>query len=367
MDSIRTWTHPETQPLAEEAAHWLIELEEPGPTTLQDFGTWLRASPRHVEEFLLVSAVWKEFEGLDAERRMQIQQLIDEANQNVTVTKLAPETAHSATRDAPSQPSRRKALSLAASLAASVLAGVALWFFAATSPDVYTTSRGEQRAFKLDDGSIVYLNTQSRVEVQFSRKARNVRLLDGEAMFAVEHDAARPFRVISDDTVIRAIGTRFNVYRSNAGTTVSVVEGIVEISPTKFEPQPPSSRQPTIPAPVAVNTPVIAEVKRLGAGEQARVSHDGEIVKRDLPDLEQIVAWRDRTLVFRGESLEDVAREFNRYNELQVRLDGDLVRSKRLTGVFDADDPHSLILFLSRDPSLQITDDGTREVVIRQR
>jgi len=107
-------------------------------------------------------------------------------------------------------------------------------------------------------------------------------------------------------------------------------------------------------------------VKRLGAGEQARVSHDGEIVKRDLPDLKQIVAWRDRTLVFRGDSLEDVATQFNRYNELQVRLEGDLVRSKRLTGVFDADDPRSLILFLRRDPTLQITEDGAREVIIRQ-
>ena len=96
------------------------------------------------------------------------------------------------------------------------------------------------------------------------------------------------------------------------------------------------------------------------------MTHAGEIVKRDLPDLEQIVAWRDRTLVFRGDSLEDVAREFNRYNELQVRLQGDLVRNKRLTGVFNADDPRSLILFLRRDPSLEVTEDGAREVIIRQ-
>ena len=250
MDSTMTRPYNETQPLAEEAAHWLIELEEPGPKTLNDFGAWLRASPRHVEEFLLVSAVWKEFEGFDAERRIQIQQLIEEATRNVT--RLAPEAVPPATHATSSQRSRRRTLPLVVSLAASILAGVALWFFAA--PDVYATARGEQRAFKLGDGSIVYLNTQSRVEVQFSRSARNVRLLEGEAMFAVEHDAARPFRVLSDDTVIQAIGTQFNVYRSNAGTTVSVVEGIVEISPTKVEPQPTRSRQPTIPATVAARS-----------------------------------------------------------------------------------------------------------------
>ena len=363
-----TWGRHETQPLAEEAAHWLIELEEPEPKTLHDFSAWLRASPRHMEEFLLVSTVWKEFEGFDAERRLQIQQLIDEATEPVIrpVTPLAPDVVQPAAHAPPSHPSRRSTLYLAASLAASVLAGVALWFFVATAPDVYATSRGEQRAVKLNDGSIVYLNTQSHVEVQFSRQVRNVRLLEGEAMFAVEHDPARPFRVISDDTVIQAIGTQFNVYRSNAGTTVSVVEGIVEISPTEYEAQPPISRQPTIPVTMAASRPPIAEVNRLRAGQQARVARDGEIVKRELPDLQQIVAWRERTLVFRGDSLEDVAREFNRYNELQVRLEGDLVRSKRLTGVFDADDPRSLILFLRRDPSLQITDDGAHEVVIRQ-
>jgi transmembrane sensor len=364
MESTMTWRRPDTQPLAEEAAHWLIELEEPGPKTLNDFSAWLRASPRHVEEFLLVSTVWKEFEGFDAERRLQIQQLIEEATQ--TVTRLAPDVVPPAAHAAPSQLSRRRTLSVAASLAASVLAAVALWFFAATAPDVYATSRGEQRAVKLNDGSIVYLNTQSRVEVQFSRQVRNVRLLEGEAMFAVEHDPARPFRVISDDTVIQAIGTQFNVYRSNAGTTVSVVEGIVELSPTEYETQPPDSRQPVIPATVAASRPPIAEMNRLRAGQQARVARDGEIVKRELPDLQQIVAWRERTLVFRGDSLEDVAREFNRYNELQVRLEGDRVRGKRLTGVFDADDPRSLILFLRRDPSLQITDDGAHEVIIRQ-
>ncbi len=92
------------------------------------------------------------------------------------------------------------------------------------------TSLGEQRFFKLDDGSVLYLNTQSRVEVRYSRAARVVRLIEGEAMFTVEHDAARPFRVMAGPTVIQAVGTRFNVYRTRLSTTVSVVEGVVKIA-----------------------------------------------------------------------------------------------------------------------------------------
>ena len=45
------------------------------------------------------------------------------------------------------------------------------------------------------DGSIVYLNARSRIRVDFSREARDVELDQGEAVFKVAHDTARPFRV----------------------------------------------------------------------------------------------------------------------------------------------------------------------------
>jgi transmembrane sensor len=360
-----SWAHTETHPLAEEAAQWLIELEEPGPQALQAFATWLERSPRHVEEFLLAAAVWKEFDDFDVDRRMEIRQLIDAARSNVR--QLHPEAASG--RDdgrLERPPSRYRMLAVVSAIAASVLAGIALWLFGTGTPDVYATSRGEQRAFKLDDGSVVYLNTQSRVEVRFSDAARDIRLLEGEAMFTVEHDAARPFRVTADHTVIQAVGTRFNVYRNVAGTTVSVVEGIVQISPMEdLAAQSRSLSTASDDGPTAAQQ-VAAGPARVAAGEQVRVSRDGEIVKRAVPDLANVVAWRERRLVFRGDTLEDVAREFNRYNTLQIRLEDDAVRGRRLTGVFDADDPRSLVLFLGRDATLAV-EDGPQEVVIRQR
>jgi len=196
---------------------------------------------------------------------------------------------------------------------------------------------------------------------------RSIRLLEGEALFNVEHDPARPFRVIAGPTVIEAIGTRFNVYRTDAGTTVSVVEGIVEISPTippalsaRAAPPPRSDAQPQV-------RPVSVVAERVVAGEQARVSLEGEIVKEAVPDRARVVAWRERRLVFRGDPLEDVVREFNRYNELQIRLEGDALRARRLTGVFDADDPMSLLQFLTRDGTLIVDETGGDEIVIRER
>ena len=71
-------------------------------------------------------------------------------------------------------------------------------------------------------------------------------------------------------------------------------------------------------------------------------------------------------LVFRDDSLDAVATEFNRYNSLQLRVDGDVAKNKHITGVFSADDPRSLVLFLERDADLSITTQGD-EIVIRQR
>ena len=58
--------------------------------------------------------------------------------------------------------------------------------------------------------------------------------------------------------------------------------------------------------------------------------------KREPTDITQTVAWRERRLVFTKEALADIAEEFNRYNRApQIRVEGDIARNTRYTGVFD--------------------------------
>jgi transmembrane sensor len=104
----------------------------------------------------------------------------------------------------------------------------------------------------------------------------------------------------------------------------------------------------------------------VSAGEQARVSPAGEVEKRAVPGLAQLVSWRERRLIFRGDSLEDVATEFNRYNSLQLKVEGETARNRHITGVFSADDPRSFVLFLERDADLVVTQHAD-DIVIRQR
>lgn len=350
--------HLENAALAEAAAHWLVELDEPGADTLRQFAAWLQTSPRHVEEFLLVAAVWKEFDHFDPARRVDIQRLIEEAQRNLQVVAL-PSSAAAVSTGSPARKSSRLAWFAAAAAAALVMAILAWRLMPSVGSREYATAKGEQRALKLEDGSVIYLNTQSRVDVHYSPHVRAIDLREGEAMFNVEHDPARPFRVMAGATVIQAVGTRFNVYRSSTGAVVSVVEGVVQISP---EASSPVRVNP--PAQDVVSKPSEPHRARVSAGEQAQIARDGAIVTHSVPDLARLVAWRERRLVFRGDSLEEVATQFNRYNAVQIHIEDGALRDRQITGVFDADDPRSFIQFLSRDATLSVEEDSD-EVRVR--
>jgi ferric-dicitrate binding protein FerR (iron transport regulator) len=67
--------------LAERAAQWLIMLieNEMLPKARQDFAEWLKISPRHAEEFLLVMAVWMQLDALDPRHSIDLRRLLNQA------------------------------------------------------------------------------------------------------------------------------------------------------------------------------------------------------------------------------------------------------------------------------------------------
>jgi transmembrane sensor len=195
--------------ISEEAALWLIEFDA-GTADHVAFAAWLEASPRHVEEFLLASALWHASEGLDPARAIDVDRLVQEASRNVHPLDDTGRAAFSLSRPRSAQ---RRWIQVAAALV-TIAAGVALWAGYALRAPQYVTGVGEQRVLKLPDGSIVTLNTRSRVTVRYNDNERRVELADGEAHFDVQPDAERPFRVISGGAAVQAIGTQFNVRRA---------------------------------------------------------------------------------------------------------------------------------------------------------
>jgi transmembrane sensor len=142
--------------------------------------------------------------------------------------------------------------------------------------------------------------------------------------------------------------TQFDIYHRASGTTVSVIEGVVLVSP---------ERRTT--APTFLTAPI-----PLSAGEQASIAPNGRIVKAAAADMDRAMAWRQRRLVFRSDSLASVAAEFNRYNTLKIRVEGEAVQGRQLIGTFNADDPESLVQFLAQEQDLKV-ERGEDVLVIR--
>jgi transmembrane sensor len=346
---------PNPLPISAQAAQWLCELAEADEQTQAAFHAWLRQSPKHVEEFLFASTTWQLLRQVGARRPLDSAAILADAFGAQAISNVValqaqpgaaiPQTTPQALPQALPQVRRRNALwpaRIAAGLALVGL-GLSVWWFTSTA-NTYATATGEQRAVRLSDGSVVHLNTQSRIEIQFSDRARDIRLLKGEALFIVHQERARPFRVTAGDGVIQAVGTQFNVYRyarvtggSESGfgdIAVSVLEGAVSIS--------------TSATPAAGTTPP------LRAGEQAVIHSSGRVVKHAAADVTRAIAWRERRLVFKAERLENVVAEINRYSTRRVRIEGEAARNTLLTATFAADSPESLAEFLKRYSTLTV-------------
>jgi transmembrane sensor len=397
--------------MAEAAADWLMRLESEGCQCHAGFSEWLMESPQHVREFLAVTSLSRRLGEVDPLRTMDVEALIAKCSANVT--RVAPRiealrddcVMPAAGEQSPASGQRRaqRKWRVAGSAAAVALLALAMMLPGRSGTKVYATAMGEQRTFKLPDGSLIYLNTLSRAEVRFSAGTRNVRLLKGEALFVVEQDATRPFRVLTDDAIVQAVGTQFNVRRLENGIVVSVVEGRVRLTTASAEPEG-SARSPAAaglersshlsaterPADAAssaatrgttdaawpsMRSASSAEPMRetvggmpllLDAGQEARTRHDGQFVRSAMADIGASIAWRQRRLSFREDTLADVAAEFNRYNVLQIRVVGNDLMRRQLTGSFNADNPQNLIRFLEKDESLQI-EQSNEVVVIRAR
>jgi len=122
-----------------------------------------------------------------------------------------------------------------------------------------------------------------------------VKLLAGEALFEVAHDAKRPFDVTTGDTTVRAVGTQFDVDRRAASTTVTVVEGQVAVLTAPDGTL--GGKQTTLP---------------LSAGEQLTLA-PRSVRQPVRTDVATAIAWTQRKLIFEHRQLGEVAAEFNRY------------------------------------------------------
>ncbi|GAA4781520.1 DUF4974 domain-containing protein [Olivibacter ginsenosidimutans] len=151
---------------------------------------------------------------------------------------------------------------------------------------------------RLPDGTRVWLNaySQLRFPKSFSAHERKV-WVTGEAYFEVAKDAKRPFSVQVGETLIKALGTAFNVRAYNEGeTSATLTDGSIQVT---YKDQ---------------------SVKLI-PGQQALLNPSAKLTVRRV-DLESATAWKDGYFYFKKEPFEKIIQDVALWYDVTIHDEG---------------------------------------------
>ena len=191
----------------------------------------------------------------------------------------------------------------------------------------YRTSTGERRQIRLADGSQLYMNTASALDIDANLQHQLITLHEGEILFETAPSSQRPWLVNTAHGQLRPIGTRFIVRQLDAMTQLGVIEGQVEIRPAH------------------------ASHKRLSAGQQAGFDAHGIQPVRRLPNHAD--AWIRGVLHVNNMRLGQFVHELARYRYGMLRCDP-AVADLRISGVFRLDETDRIIEALPATLPVQV-------------
>jgi transmembrane sensor len=338
--------------IAGQAADWFVANDD-GLSESEQLAlvSWLRDSPKHVQAFLEVSQITRDLAAVDAPN-LSIESLVAavRADDTVDVVTLAPEAA----QDSRTSRRRRTRMLWAAPLAAAavlfVVAATLLWWNRDGErfglPRTYETAHGAQGVWRLPDGSMLHLNTESSATVRYSGSERVVELNGGQALFDVSHGDRRRFRVSAGGAQVIATGTEFDVYRRDTLTLITVVQGDVRVYAWDST--------------AAGSSALPASSIALNAGQQIGVDAGGHWGEPVSVDTKVAVAWLRHEIVAQNRPLGEVAAEFNRYGRVQIVIDDPALKMLRISGHFDAYDTDSFAAFLASLEGVTVERTSTR-------
>ncbi len=217
----------------------------------------------------------------------------------------------------------------AAAIIITVGAGSLLWFLkgrqgtateqTATALSVIENDRNVVRKVTMPDGTIVWLNRNSRLEFdhqQYNQKQRYVKL-SGEGFFEVAKDASRPFVVETGNIHTRVLGTAFNIeaYQQESEIRISLVHGKIALEDK-----------------AKAITRILAPAQTMRYSRQTR---DWQLLPMA---VNNISAWTTGALVFNEVPLEEAVERIGSRYHLAIHYKKELLRNKRITAIFTVSD-----------------------------
>lgn len=314
-------------PALHAATEWFFELRtsDVPPERINEWQQWLTADARNRKAFERVESFWRmDSQAVSARWPTEAEVSGDAYDGEISISQWRQSPAsgrHGLARRKP----LHLALAAGLAVAAAALGWVALerWsplqaLLSGESRLTVNTAVGEKYALRLSDGSVLDAGGDTAIVVRFGSRSREVRLERGEAFFHVAKDAARPFTVQAGHATVTAVGTAFNVRKSQERVVVAVSEGAVRV---------------ITPTPSAGSGDTSSPPGRLEAGQQLSVESAGKTLEVSPVDTASVAGWRQGRLQYLNEPLETVVADLARYSTRDIRIDDAGVAGLRVTGI----------------------------------
>ncbi|MFW3837850.1 ferric citrate uptake sigma factor regulator FecR [Klebsiella variicola] len=194
----------------------------------------------------------------------------------------------------------------------------------------YRTAKGAVSHQRLEDGSLLTLNTQSAADVRFDAHQRAVHLWYGEIAITTAKDAQRrPFRVMTRQGQLTALGTEFTVFQQDNATRVTVQQHAVEV--------------------ILTNRPQEKRIVKAGESLQFSASDFGALASAD----DESAAWTQGVLSFSDKPLGEVIATLGRYHNGVLRCDP-AVAGLRLSGTFPLKNTDAILTVIAQTLPVKI-------------
>lgn len=292
--------------LIEQAAHWFVLLAS-GEATADErtaCASWRSMDSRHEAAWQHISAATARVSGIPCQHAQ------------ASVAALTSKDKRAG---------RRRFLAQLGILCAIGIATRQGWRQSDWSAD-QRTAIGEQRDITLADGSLLHLDTNTAIDIEFSARARLIRLRRGRILVATAPASAAirpPFLVETAEGRVEALGTEFVVQQESDTTQVTVLQARVAIHAT-----------------LTTGTPPI-----ITAGEAARFGRQGIISQEAARPGSS--AWRKGILVADDMPLADFVAELARYRSAPLECDP-AVRQWRISGTYPLVDTEDALAAIGR-------------------
>ena len=314
------------------------------PEEEQALLAWIRSSDDNRRTFAELRAVWQRgrMQRPDTQLQARFVRSLNSLNRRIDALGA----------DAPLRRGRRIPLRRFAAAAVIVvaLAAAFMTYRVATAPFVHRFHNADTVAMHvaMPDGTDVWLSpgTTLSYDDTFRIDGRNVAL-DGEAYFEVEHDARRPFVVVTGEVSSTVLGTTFNVhaYSEDEDYQITLATGSLLVDGGR------ESRS-----------------VRLRPGEQGFFERTSGMLSLRRVNVDHVLSWQEDKLYFRAEPLASIAQTLERQFNVDIVIADERLRKICFTGEFvDGENIHEIMRIISADSRILYRNRKNRFELYRNR